>query len=228
MEFRERSRVSNGEEDESAGTRNEVSDNNPCAPNTSEAELKRVRFYDEKYLSMGCTWCGDTDCPLPLCLFCGKNLVNTAMVPSKLKRHFTTNHSQLLHKTTDYFKRLLESQVQQSKFFEKKVTVSETAQEASYLVAELVAQKKKSHVIAESIIMPACKITVNTMLGKKALCEVEKVPLSDNTIGRRIHDMSEDIENNVFETLKNTNFCLQVDESTDITINVMLSLSFDL
>ena len=50
-----------------------------------------------------------------------KKLVNTAMVPSKLKRHFTTNHSHLFHKTTDYFKRLLESQVQQSKVFEKKV-----------------------------------------------------------------------------------------------------------
>ena len=65
------------------------------------------------------------------------------------------------------------------------------------------------------------------MLGKEALCEVEKVNLSDNTISRHIHDMSEDIENNVSETLKNTNFCLQVDESTDIT-NVILSLSLDL
>jgi hypothetical protein len=64
--------VSNGEEDESAGTRNEVSDNNPCAPSTSQAELKEVRFYDDKYLPMGFTWCGDPDCPLPLCLVCGK------------------------------------------------------------------------------------------------------------------------------------------------------------
>ena len=85
---------------------------------------------------MGFTWCGDPDCPLPLCLVCGKKLVNTAVVPSKLKRHFTTNHSHLFHKTTDYFKRLLESQVQQSKVFEMKVTVSEKVQEASYLVAE--------------------------------------------------------------------------------------------
>ena len=69
------------------------------------------------------------------------------MIPSKLKRHFTTNHSHLLHKTTDYFKRL-KSQVQQSRVFEKKVTISEKAQEASYSVAELVAQKKKNHVIA--------------------------------------------------------------------------------
>ena len=42
--FVKRSRVSNGEEDESAGTRNEVSDNNPCAPSTSEAELKKLDF----------------------------------------------------------------------------------------------------------------------------------------------------------------------------------------
>ena len=83
--FVKRSHVSNGEEDESAGTRNEVSDNNQCAPSTSEDELKKVRFYDDKYLSMGFMWCGDPDCPLPLCLFCGKKLVNTAMVPSKLK-----------------------------------------------------------------------------------------------------------------------------------------------
>jgi hypothetical protein len=141
-----------------------------------------------------------------------KKNVNTVMVPSKLKWHFATNHSHLLHKTTDYFKHLLESQVQQSKVFEKKVTVSEKAQEASYLVAELVTQKKKSHVIAESIIMTACKIIVNT-----TLCEVEKVHLSDNTISRRIYDMSEDIEDNVFVTLKNTNFCHQVDELIDIT-----------
>jgi hypothetical protein len=43
VEVSKKSRVSNGEEDESAGTRNEVSDNNPCAPSTSETELKKVR-----------------------------------------------------------------------------------------------------------------------------------------------------------------------------------------
>jgi hypothetical protein len=54
--FVKRSRVSNGKEDESAETRNEVSNNNPCAPSTSEvgvSDMKKVRLYDDKYLSLG-------------------------------------------------------------------------------------------------------------------------------------------------------------------------------
>ena len=78
------------------------------------------------------------------------------------------------------FQRLLDSQQKQRKVFKKKVTISDKAQEASYLVAELVAKKMKSHTIAESLIMPACKIIVRTMLGEEAECEVSKVPVSDN------------------------------------------------
>jgi hypothetical protein len=62
--FVKRSCVSNGEEDDSAETWNEVSDNNPRAQTTSEAgvsDMKNVRLYDEKYLSLGFTWCGDPD-----------------------------------------------------------------------------------------------------------------------------------------------------------------------
>jgi hypothetical protein len=72
--------------------------------------------------------------------------------PGKI-RHFTPNHSHLLKEKNDYFQRLLDSQNKQRKVSEKKVTVSEKAQEASYLVAELIAPKMKSHTIAENLIM---------------------------------------------------------------------------
>ncbi len=58
------------------------------------------------------------------------------------------------------------------KSFEKKVTISGKAQEARYLVAELVAKKMKSHIIAESLIMPACKIMVRTILSEEAESEL--------------------------------------------------------
>jgi hypothetical protein len=104
----------------------------------------------------------------------------------------------------------LDSQDKQRKVFDNKVTVSEKAQEASYLVAELVAQKLKRRTAAESLIMPACKIIVKTMTGKEAESEVDKVPVSNNTISRRVDDMSHDIEDVLSEILKNTNFALLI------------------
>jgi hypothetical protein len=46
----------------------------------------------------------------------------------------------------------------QSQDFVSKVTISEKAQEASFLVAEFITQKRKSHTVGENLIMPACKI----------------------------------------------------------------------
>jgi hypothetical protein len=129
-----------------------------------------------------------------LCVICGKQLTNAATAPAKLKRHLTTNHSHLASKGADYFKRLLESQNKQSKVFVKKVTFSEKAHEATYFVAELIAQKRKSHTVGEKLIMPTCKIIVSKMLGQDAVQEIEKVPLSNSMISRPIDDMSHDAE----------------------------------
>lgn len=30
------------------------------------------RLYDDEYLKFGFTWTGNTDCPTPLCIVCGK------------------------------------------------------------------------------------------------------------------------------------------------------------
>ena len=85
----------------------------------------------------------------------------------------------------------------------------------------------KSHVIAESVILPACQQIVRIMFGEEAVSELSKIPLSDNTISRRIHDMSENIECNIKSTiLKHKLFALQVDESTDIIGKVQLLVFF--
>ena len=175
------------------------------------SDVKKNRLYNDSYLAIGFTWTGEEKCPLLLCIVCGKNLANTAMVPVKLKRHFSTNHSHLSNNTVDYFRRLLDSQQK------RKATISDKAQEASYLVAELVAKKMKSHTIAESLIMPAYKIIVRTMLGEEAEYEVSKVPVSDNTINGRVDDLSNNISGILSEILQNNNFTLQVDETTNIT-----------
>jgi zinc finger BED domain-containing protein 5/7/8/9 len=110
----------------------------------------------EDYLKMGFSCTGDTDNPRPWCVVCGEKLSNEAMVPSKLKRHLFTKHSYLVDKNLTYFQHLLNSQNKQSKNMTIIVKISDKSQEASYVVAELVAKTMKPHTIGEQLILPAC------------------------------------------------------------------------
>ena len=55
----------------------------------------------------------------------------------------------------------------------------------------------KAHTLGESIILPACKKIVSTMLGNGAALKISKIPLSNDTVRRRILEMSFAIERNV-------------------------------
>ncbi|KAL7646078.1 UNVERIFIED_CONTAM: hypothetical protein RMT77_002979 [Armadillidium vulgare] len=189
-------------------------------PSNSGAKKTKVRFnrqYCDVYLKFGFSWSGDVNRPSPLCVVCGEKLSNESMVPSNLQRHFTSKHSSLQDKELNYFERLVEQQSKQRIVFTKIMTVSERAQRASIEVAEIITLKSKSHTLAESVILPACKKMVKSMLGENAEKELNKIPLSNDTIRRRILDLSENIEENVQKKLKNSNFALTVDESTDIS-----------
>ena len=143
---------------------------------------------------------------------------NESILPSKLSRHFKSKHPHLQGKDVSYFKRLLEQNRKQASIFKSKMTVSEKAQIASLEISEMVAQNFKSHTLVELIILPACKKMVKTMLGDEAENKINKIPLSNDTVRRRILALSADIKENVCRNkLKNSIFALQVDESTDIT-----------
>jgi len=63
--------------------------------------------------------------------------------------------------------------------------VSERAQLALYEVAEIIALKSNSCVLAESVI-PECQKMVKVMLGDKAEQDISNIPISNTTIQRRI------------------------------------------
>jgi hypothetical protein len=103
---------------------------------------------------------------------------------------------------------------------EKRATISETAQVASYKFAEIIAKKMQPHTIAEDVILSACKEIVKSMLGDGAGKDISLVPLPNDTISRRIDDMSSDIQSHVVEKLSGSRvhvFSLQLDKSTDIS-----------
>ena len=95
-------------------------------------------------------------------------------------------------------------------------TVLNKALEASYAVAKILAKTKQPHTITECLVLPCCQEIVNIMKNESAVKEVKKVPLSDNTLSRRIADMSDDILSQLKDILmKREVFALQLDESTD-------------
>ncbi|KAG9464157.1 hypothetical protein GDO78_020374 [Eleutherodactylus coqui] len=58
------------------------------------------------------------------------------------------------------------------------------------------------------------KEIVSTMLGPDACAMMNLIPLSNDTISRRIDKMAADVEETLLDVLKNTEFVMQIDEST--------------
>jgi hypothetical protein len=82
-------------------------------------------------------------------------------------------------------------------------------------VSELIAQQKKVHTIGEELILPASKKIVKIMFGDASEEEVSDVPLPNNTVIRRINEMSCDIETNVNGRLLDVVFAVKLGESID-------------
>jgi len=82
-------------------------------------------------------------------------------------------------------------------------------------VAYRIAKCKKPHTIAEELILPAAVDMVNIMVGESAGKLLSNVPLSNNTVSRRINQMAEDLNDQLVEKIENKVFGLQLVEATD-------------
>lgn len=75
------------------------------------------------------------------------------------------------------------------------MNASEQTQDTCIVITELIVLQRNT--LPESITVPVCKKTVKTLLGDEAEQEITKILLSNNTIQRRVLDLSTDIEENV-------------------------------
>ncbi|GFW02641.1 SCAN domain-containing protein 3 [Trichonephila clavipes] len=77
------------------------------------------------------------------------------------------------------------------------------------------ARCKKPHTIAEELILPTAIEIVETMFGDNFAKELQSIPLSNDTASRRIDDIAEDEEQQLFGKLRDKLFSIQLDEATD-------------
>lgn len=176
----------------------------------------KIRKYSEEYLSHGFSFVLIENIARPECVVCGEVLSNGSMKPSLLTRHLNTKHSDLKDKYIIFFKRLLENKNKcNMRTYLSTGSVSENAVEASFQISYR--KSGKNLTIGENLILPNIKDAVSCMFGEDYVHKINAIPLSNDTVSRRIKDISDDIEEIILKDIHDSPlFSIQVDESTDV------------
>uniref|UniRef100_A0A803K116 DUF4371 domain-containing protein n=1 Tax=Xenopus tropicalis TaxID=8364 RepID=A0A803K116_XENTR len=162
----------------------------------------KKRKYSEDFLQYGFTSIITAGIEKPQCVICCEVLSAESMKPNKLKRHFESKHPSFASKNTNYFR---------SKADGLKKTRLDTGGK--------IARAMKPHTIAEDLLLPAAKDIVRVMIGDEFVTKLRAISLSNETVRRRIDDMSADILDQVIQEIKSAPlpiFSIQLDESTDV------------
>lgn len=178
----------------------------------------KKRKYNDDYIKYGFVSTQKNGIDHPQCVVCYEVLSNDAMRPSRLERHLVTKHSGLKDKAKEFFASksvsLKRVKLDSMGSFAQS---SEKVLEASFELALLIAKAKKSHTVGETLVKPCLLKAADIVLGIESKQKLSQIPLSDNTIKRRIDVMADDIEKQVVAAVKESKFyAIQLDESTDI------------
>lgn len=177
------------------------------------------RKYDDNYIKLGFTSIEVNGETRPQCVLCAVVLSNEALKPNKLERHMKTVHPKFCDRPREFFEGKL-ANLKKMKIGPSGTSyaTSEKTLSASFEVSKLIAKSKKAHTIGESLIKPCMLKVAEELLGAEAVKKIREIPLSNDTVKSRILKMSNDIEDQVIDKIKNSPyFALQCDESTDVS-----------
>jgi 3-deoxy-D-manno-octulosonic acid (KDO) 8-phosphate synthase len=132
-----------------------------------------------------------------------------------------------MNKPVDFIKlNLVESNSCIANFVSTTSNDNENTLEASHRVSYQVAKALEAHTIAENMIGPCIKDVVRCMLGEKTAKKTDIVPFPNNTLSRRINDISSYVETTVVQRVKKSQYYApQLAESTDVA-NLAILLVF--
>ncbi|GBP24763.1 Zinc finger BED domain-containing protein 5 [Eumeta japonica] len=107
-----------------------------------------------------------------------------------------TVHPESKDKNKEFFVRKKEQLLESQKnMMHVTQTINEKVTEASYLVNYRISQAGEAHTIAENLIKPYVLDITKCMLDEKSAKHLSTVPLSNDTVSRRIHDLATYVKN---------------------------------
>ncbi|XP_035218885.1 protein FAM200A-like [Stegodyphus dumicola] len=87
------------------------------------------------------------------------------------------------------------------------------------VISYKIARCKRPHTIGEELILPAAIEIVEISFGDNFAKQLQSIPLSNDTVARRIDDTAEDVECQLLSKLRDKLFSIQLDEATDSNKN---------
>ena len=176
---------------------------------TPGASKKKCRQYSVEYLKYGFIQ-SLTNPQQPMCLVCEKNFSNEPMKLSRLLEHLQKIHPDKSGKTLAFFHSLQFLKQKTMNMFTSSSKNSDDSLKASLLIAEA----GKPHTIGEELILPAVKEVIKTVLHKSPEQVIKSIPLSDNSVQRRVDKIAENVVEILSKMLMTTEFSLQLNKST--------------
>ena len=186
-----------------------------------EAVAKKTRMYDVDYLKFGFIPTPN-DSLRPYCLLCSKSLCNDSMRPAKLEEHLNKCHTDSKDENIDYFKSLkrkFESRKERplDLLIGKQTDLNTRGLTCSYEISLLIAKNGRSHIDGENMIKPAIESFLRTVQEKtpgSVTREISCLPLSNDSVRRRIDEMADNVQEQLVDKLRQNKFSLALDEST--------------
>ncbi|XP_072381371.1 protein FAM200A-like [Diabrotica undecimpunctata] len=102
-------------------------------------------------------------------------------------------------------------------------TYDKATLKASYQLSLRIAKTKKPFTVGKELVLPCIVDSTKAILGDKYAKQMQNIPLSNDTVSRRIEDMASDFETQLLKKIHSLKiFAVQLDESTDITNKAIL------
>ena len=179
---------------------------------------RRKRKYNQTFVRYGFTFITENDEQRSQCLLSNEVLANESLKPTKLRRHLDTKRDSYSNKPVTFFQRILRTSEQQRRSFESEFLTQEKYTRASFEVSWLINTTKKPFNIGEDLVLPVAVKMTEIVRGKKEAEDMRKIPLSNNTVSRRISAINDDQREQLILRIKEgIKFAIQLDKSTDIT-----------